>query len=201
MKLRLPFPMWLKIVAAALIVQVLVLIAIGYTSIALLNQALLQQNELRVNELRPLLNANLSNALFQRDIAGIRTMLRAVQREEGIRYLWLVDENHKFIAAAGKVPVQKLEPRISVVKMIVPEVIDNVLPIEIGKTRYGTLHFGLSTEFAQRAQQHMIERGFIVAAITEVIAFFLLLMSGLQIFNAHLLVRVSLRVICILNCR
>lgn len=174
------FPLWLKILAAALAVQVMVLIAMGYTSITLLNQALLEQNELRVNELRPLLNANLASAMFQRDIAGIRNLLRAVQRDEGIRYLWLMDEENKFVAAAGDVPAKLATAKNSpALGMTVPEMIDNVLPIEIDGIHYGTLHFGLSTKYARRAQSNLIERGFIVASVTEIVAFLLLLVLSI----------------------
>lgn len=176
MKLHLHFPLWLKIVTAALTVQLLVLLALGFTSIRLLDQALLQQNQVRVNELKQLLNANLSAALFQRDLAGIRTLFREVRQNEGLNYLWLVDENHKFIAAAGSVPAMvNTELLPVVVGMISAETPDNVLPIEIGGTRYGTLHFGLSTKLAEQTQRHLIEQGFVVASIAEVVAFLLLL--------------------------
>ncbi|WP_124949697.1 EAL domain-containing protein [Sulfuriferula thiophila] len=171
------FPLWLKILGAALTVQLLVLLALGYTSITLLNQALLQQNEVRVNELRPLLNANLSGALFQRDLAGIRTLLRAVQRKQGISYLWLVDADGKFIAAAGQVPAAF--QAVPQVKPVMSGIIDNELPVEIGGIRYGTLHFGLSTELAERAKQRLIEQGFLVASVTEIIAFLLLLVMSI----------------------
>lgn len=180
MKLNVRFPLWLKILASALIVQLLVLLALGYSTYTLFNRTLSLQNQVRVNELRPLLNANLANALFQRDLAGIHTLLNNVQRDEGISYLWLVEEDGKFVASAGKVPA---EIRSGVHRdgadTSTPEVMDNVLPIEIDGTRYGTLHFGLSTKLAERAQRHLLEQGFVGASITELVAFLLLLIMSI----------------------
>jgi diguanylate cyclase (GGDEF)-like protein/PAS domain S-box-containing protein len=178
MKFGAYFPLWLKILAAALTVQLLVLFALGYTSITLLNRTLMQQNQMRLDELRPLLNTNLANALFQRDLAGIHMLLHNVQRDEGISYLWLVDEDGRFVEQAGNVPAGVKTPGAAFDKLSA-DTVDNVLPITLGASRYGTLHFGLSTRFAELAQQHLIRLGFLVAGITELIAFLLLLVLSI----------------------
>ncbi|MEQ1667299.1 MAG: diguanylate cyclase, partial [Sulfuriferula sp.] len=155
------WPLWLKILTAALSVQTLVLLALGYTTITSFNQALLQQNQTRLTELRTLLNANIASALFQRDVAGIHQLFTRIQRDDGIAYLHLVDDTGHLVATAGA-PIE--------------DAVHQTLDIKIDHLTLGKLDFDLSTADANRAQQALIWRGFLVAGVTITIAFILLLL-------------------------
>jgi diguanylate cyclase (GGDEF)-like protein len=146
--------------AAACLVQALVLLALGYISISTFKTALQQQSQTRVNELRPLLNTNIANALFERDIASIKLLLERIQRDDGITYLRLIDDTGQLIATQGT-PI--------------PDAIHQTLPIKIDELHLGTLFFDISTATEQRAQKALLLRGFWVAMATMLIAAALLL--------------------------
>ncbi|BBP02423.1 EAL domain-containing protein [Sulfuriferula nivalis] len=151
---------------AASLVQALVLLALGYTSFTTFNKALQQQTQTRINELRPLLNTNIANALFERDIASINLLLKRIRRDDGIAYLRLIDDSGSLIATEGK-PT--------------PDAVHQTLPIEINDLVIGTLTFDLSTTTEQRAQQALLLRGFWIAVATILIAAILLLTLSIWI--------------------
>lgn len=153
-------PLWLRMLAAACLVQVLVLMALGYTSVTTFKTALQQQSQTRVNELRPLLNTNIANALFERDIASIKLLLERIQRDDGIAYLRLIDDTGQLIATEGT-PL--------------PDAIHQTLPIKINELNIGTLTFDISTATEQRAQKALLLRGFWIAIATILAATILLL--------------------------
>jgi diguanylate cyclase (GGDEF)-like protein/PAS domain S-box-containing protein len=157
-------PLWLKILVTASLVQTLVLLALGYTSVTTFNKALQQQSATRINELRPLLNTNIASALFERDIAGIKLLLKRIQRDDGIAYLQLIDDNGRLIATEGK-PT--------------PEAIHQTLPIQINDMTIGTLTFDVSTATEQRAQKALLLHGFRIIFTTMLLATALLLASSI----------------------
>jgi diguanylate cyclase (GGDEF)-like protein len=152
--------------AAACLVQALVLLALGYTSLTTFNKALQQQTQTRINELRPLLNTNIANALFERDIASIKLLLKRIQRDDGIAYLRLIDDTGLLIATEGT-PM--------------PDAIHQTLPIQINDMVIGKLTFELSTATEQRAQKALLLHGFWIAVATILIAAILLLTLSIQI--------------------
>ena len=155
------WPLWLKILIAALSVQTLVLLALGYATVTSLNQTLLQQNQTRLTELRTLLNANIATALFQRDLANIQLLFTRIQHDDSIAYLRLVDDTGQLVATAGT-PIKGA--------------IHHTLDIRIDHLTLGKLDFDLSTTDTRRAQQALMWRSFLVAGVTITIAFILLLL-------------------------
>ncbi len=165
--MKLPIiPLWLKMLAAAWSVQAMVLLALGYTSVTTFNTALLQQSQTRISELRPLLNTNIASALFQRDIASIKLLLKRIQRDDGIAYLRLVDDTGQLVAVEGT-PI--------------PDAIHQSLPIKIDNLTLGTLMFDVSTSTEQRAQNALLLHGFWVGVVTIAIASVLLLLLSIWI--------------------
>ena len=174
MKLRLRYPLWVKLLLAATLVQFIMLAVLALTSLHDTRQRLLENAEIRLQELHPLLNAALGAALFQRDIAGIYELLNSLRQENGIRYLMLTDKQGKRLAAV-RLDGRALPPQDpSFADADSDGVFDTAMPITLADERYGTLYFGISTDFLTGAQASMKRRILMIGTMALAAAFALL---------------------------
>lgn len=174
MKLHLRYPLWIKLLLAAMLVQIAMLAALALTSLNDTRQRLLESAEIHLQELRPLLNAALGPALFQRDLAGIHELLNSLRQENGIRYLLLTDRQDKQLASVhlnGRAPPRQ---DASFAEAANDDVFDTAMPITLAGERYGTLYFGISTDLLTGAQAGMERRILMIGAIALAASFVLL---------------------------
>lgn len=174
---RIRYPLWAKLLAATLLVQVGMLALLGYSGMRDTQKRLLEHAELRLHELRPLLNAALATALFQRDLAAIQELLASLRREDGIRYLVLFDERGKLLASTGLAPGNPVpEPDRKLAHTNDDASYDTSMPIQLGGKQYGVLRFGVATDFLTRAQASMLRQTLLVGGLALAGSFLLLLM-------------------------
>ncbi len=152
---RITYPLWIKLLLATMLVQFAMLALVAFTSLHDTRQRLLESAEMRLQELRAPLNAALSTALFERDVAGIQELLNSMYKEKSLRYLVVTNTQGKQLAAvgldSGKLPRQNQ----SFADADSDGVFNTAMPVTLGNERYGTLYFGISTNFLTHAQARM----------------------------------------------
>ncbi|BBP05904.1 hypothetical protein TPL01_08120 [Sulfuriferula plumbiphila] len=173
------YPLWVKLLLAAMLVQFTMLGLLAFTSLHDTRQRLLESAELRVQELRAPLNAALGTALFQRDLAGIQELLDSMHQEKGLRYLVVADAQGRQLAAAGldngKLPRQDQ----SFADAGSNGIFDSAMPITLGDARYGTLYFGISSDFLTRAEARMKYKTLAIGGVALTASFVLLFVISL----------------------
>lgn len=91
----------LKLVLAAVAVEVLLLALLLGNGLRLSERALLEQSSLRLAELNALFSAALVGPLAERDYAALGEILAESRQREGLLYLLLHDRDGRAVAAAG----------------------------------------------------------------------------------------------------
>ena len=173
------YPLWVKLLLAAMLVQFTMLGLLALTSLHDTRQHLLESAELRLQELRVPLNAALGTALFERDLAGTQELLDSMYKEKGLRYLLVADTQGRQLAAAGldngKLPRQDQ----SFADTGDDDVFDTAMPITLGGARYGTLYFGISTGFLTRTDASMKHETLVIGGVALAASFVLLFVLSL----------------------
>lgn len=179
MNRRITYPLWVKLLLATMLVQFAMLALLALTSLHDTRQHLLENAELRLQELRVPLNAALGTTLFERDLAGIQELLDSMHEEKGLRYLVVADAQGKQLAAAGldsgKLPRQNQ----SFADADSDGVFDTAMPITLRGERYGTLYFGISTDFLARADASMKRETLVIGGVALTASFVLLFVLSL----------------------
>lgn len=176
---RITYPLWVKLLLATMLVQFAMLALVAFTSLHDTRQHLVESAEMRLQELRAPLNAALGTALFQRDVAGIQELLDSMHQEKGLRYLVVTDTRGKQLAATGldkgKLPRQDQ----SFADADSDGVFDTAMPITLGDERYGTLYFGISTDFLTRAEARLKYKILAIGGVALTASFVLLFVLSL----------------------
>lgn len=168
-------PLWLKLLLATLLVQITMLGVLGFQNLRDLQDRQRMQMDSRLQELRPLLSAALGNALFQRDLASIQELLDSLRNEHGIRYLILMDEQGKQLAASGIAPGTPVPVLDANFDPSTDRIAYNTsVPISLAGEVYGTLHFGVATESYQRSQTRTLRQTLVLGGLMLVVSFILL---------------------------
>ncbi|MHB1175728.1 MAG: EAL domain-containing protein [Sulfuriferula sp.] len=179
MKRHVSIPLWVKLFLTTMLVQFTMLGLLAFTSMHEAQQRLLENAELRLQELRVPLESALSTALFERDIAGIQELLNSMYKEKSLRYLVVTDMQGRRLAAAGlnnsKLPAQNR----SFTDVDSDGVFNTAIPITLGDERYGTLHFGISTDFLRNAEARMKYKMLAISGVALVLSFVLLIAISL----------------------
>jgi diguanylate cyclase (GGDEF)-like protein len=171
-----------KLVFASVVVEVLLLGLLVFNSHRLIEQKLADQTRLRVEELNPLLNAALAAPLVERDYATLGDLLAASRRTEGLTYLALLDNRGKVVASAGWLagkPLPPLNRQITESDPDSPYRYDTETPITLAGQRYGTLRYGLATDFLAAAKATLLEQSLGIALTEVALSILLLSLLGL----------------------
>jgi len=176
---RITSPLWVKLLLSAMLVQFAMLALLAFISLQDSQQHLLENAEMRLQELRPPLNAALGAALFQRDLAGIQELLDAMHQEKSLRYMVVTDAQGRQLAAAG-LDNGKLPPQDqSFANVDNDGVFNTSMPITLGDKRYGTLYFGISTDFLAQAEARLKYKILAIGAGALFVSFALLFVLSL----------------------
>jgi len=179
--MRLPYIASLraKLFLAAIVVQVLMLVALTTQSLEFINAKLEERSQLRLDEEKSLLVTSLADPLKRRDIAAIETVLSRVRSNEGIAYLMLFDNGGRLIAKSGWDEQTALPP---------PAVnlhddagarsgrFDTEVEIETHGQVLGKLRFGVSTAFMQNARSELIHEAVVTGGIALIVSALLMAM-------------------------
>ncbi len=177
-----------KLVIVSLAVEVTMLGLLLANSLRLLNQTLQEQTQARLEALTPLLNAALSARLFERDHAAIREILDQLANNPraDLAYLVVYDNRDQVYARTGRVDpsaMPRLDPDVA--SSLTDLVYDAQAPLTVGRTRVGSVRFGLSLLSLARSRDMILRQGTLIAAI-EVLLSFLLLGGAGWLLTRHI---------------
>jgi signal transduction histidine kinase len=176
MSARRLFSRWslsVRLVVASLVVETVMLSVLLFTSVHITTDRLADQLETRLSEMESLLEASLVVPLIERDFGAMQDVLSALRRRQGVDYLVLVDRQGAIVAADGWTDGTPLpaphrgEDRY-----------DLQLPITLGGTQYGRLHYGVPTRFLATAERSLLGTGIAIAAAEILLSAGLLWLIG-----------------------
>ena len=179
MNRRVSIPLWVKLFLTTMLVQFTMLGLLAFTSVHEAQQRLQENAELRLQELRIPLESALSTALFERDAAGIQELLNSMYKEKSLRYLVVMDMQGRRLAAAGLDNSKLPQQNRSFTDVDSDGVFDTAMPITLGGERYGTLYFGISTDFLSHAEARMKYKMLAIVGVALVLSFVLLIVISL----------------------
>ncbi len=179
MNRRISYPLWVKLFLTTMLLQFTLLGLLALTNLRETQQSLLENAELRIQELRLPLNAALSTALFQRDVAGLQELLNSMHQEKGLSYLVVTDAQGKQLAATGLDSGILPKQDQGFADAGSDRVFNTAMPITLGSKRYGTLYFGISTDFFTRAEARMKYKIMVIGGIALIASFVLLIVLSL----------------------
>lgn len=171
-----------KLILASVLVEVVLLTLLVANSQRLIGNSLLEQARLRLAELNPLLNAALAAPLAERDYGTLNDILRESRRREGLTYLVLLDSMGRVVASAGwdaGTPLPPLDRDLGDRTANGHDRFDTETPITIAGQTYGTLRYGLATEFLHTARAELLQQSVLIAAAEITLSVLLLGLLGL----------------------
>lgn len=172
-----------KLLLASLLVQVLMLALLMVNSLRISNASLQQVTEQRNAELAILFNAALAAPLAERDYATLAEIVGEMRHSEGVVYLVLSDRSGARVASAGwprDAPLPSPQGNADLNRDR-GGVLDLAIPVRLAASQYGTLAYGLSTEFVTRTRGHLLQQSLLIGgggivlsmALLSLLAYFL----------------------------
>jgi diguanylate cyclase (GGDEF)-like protein/PAS domain S-box-containing protein len=168
-----------KLLLAVLLIQGLMLAILVHSSLSLMEAQLERQAQSRVDEIQPLLNAALAGPVAARDIGAAEEILESVQRNEGLRYLWLADMKGRALSAAGMPLTGPLPPLDTSPAVARDGIFNTHMVLNIAGQPLGELRYGLSLAFLQEAVSKARQQGLMIATVIVAISTFLLLATAM----------------------
>ena len=153
-----------RLVAAALLVELVMLGMLVGNSQRLLREAMGGQAERQAEQITPVLVAALVAPLAQYDYATVQAVLNESQAIRGIDYLAVTDLHGQRVAQSGWAADRPLPtPDGSLDLEQSPPRFDVVRPIGLAGQQLGTLHFGLDLSRIVEARQQLLQQGLVIA--------------------------------------
>ncbi len=165
-----------RLLIASILVELVMLTLLVTNSVRLIHNALNAQGIARTEEIRPLLNAALSGPLAQRDYGTLQEIINEIQSHNGLAYLAIFDNNDKLIASNNWNGHRK-PPQTDTDLNVDDGYFDTMVEISIAGQKYGTLRYGLSTEFLTSAKSNLLRQSMLIASVE--IALSILLLVGI----------------------
>ncbi len=177
-----PLSLRFKLVFASVIVELIMLSLLVANSVRLIESSLLDLAKVRFREVDLLLNAALAGPLVQRDYATLQEILDGSRSADGYLYLALFDDTGRMTVVSGwdrDQPLPAVESDMAVIGDSTRDRFDGSMPIEIGGRRYGTLRYGVSTQFLSRAKSHLLNQSLLIAGFEIVLSLGMLTLLGI----------------------
>ena len=185
-----------RLVLASVVVEVFLLALLVTNSQRLITESLLHQGHVRTQELNTLFNAALAGPLAARDYATIADLLHASRRKDGVDYLLLLNYRGDVVASEGWDSQDALPPLDIDVAASLARGLPNFnteTPITLAGQRYGTLRYGLSTEFLRVAKSSLLRQSLLIAAAEVTLSIVLLSAIGIWLTRHLALLRAASR--------
>jgi len=167
-----------KLLLASVVVEIVMLTLLVSNSVRLIDTHLSEQALARVEEIRPVLNAALSGPIAQRDYGTLQEIINEIQNHHGIAYLAVFDNNNKLIAASGWHASKKLPELDTNLNQVSDGSFDTQANISIAGQTYGTLRYGLSTDFLTTAKSQLLQQSLFIALAEIALSILLLALIG-----------------------
>jgi diguanylate cyclase (GGDEF)-like protein/PAS domain S-box-containing protein len=164
-------------------VQLVLLVALIYNSIAVMDEKLIERTRIHLAEQRQLLNAALIMPITFANQAKIQEVLDKARHHQGISYLVLRDSSGGVIAASGWDPASPLPAPEKVLSARTNDGVFHTSTDVRAAGRQYKLAFGLSTEFIETARAQLIRDNLSIGLIA------LMLSTGLTTVLVYWLTR------------
>jgi len=153
-------PLWVKLTLAGVLVEAIMLFVLVASNARLTEQELTNKAYQRISSTVPLLNAALAGPLMQRDYGALHEILEEARRGDSYAYLVLLDQEGQRIASAGlpaNAPLPPLDRDISTDHS--DRIYDTEIAINLSGAIYGSLRFGIPTDFLFQARERVVRQG------------------------------------------
>jgi len=175
-----------RLVAAALLVELVMLAILVGNSQRLLRNAMGEQARDQAEQIAPVLTAALVAPLAQSDYATVQAVLQESHAIRGIDYLAVTDASGAIVAISGwpaNMPLPTVDAAFNLDDDDDPPRYDLALPIKLSAQRLGTLQMGLALGHIVVARKNLLTQGMLIAGGE------LLLSVGLLSFLGYLITR------------
>ncbi len=177
-----------KLIATAIVVEVVLLSLLVWNSMRLTEQSLTEQMEHRMNELQPLLNASLSGPLLQEDIVSMQDIMQQYQSDDVLYYAVYNSFNELMVTRGKPVLATEQTDHDTFGKAIHQRDQDIYyihMPIKIEQRVVGHLDLEISLRFIQQAVEKVWQQGVLIALAEILLSTLLLSIIGL-LLTRHL---------------
>lgn len=181
----------LKLVAAAVVVELVMLSLLLANSYRLVSEALESQTRVRLEALTPLLNASLAGRVFQRDHSEITAIIQQLVRSKftDISYIIVLDQHGEVLASAGETTPQLLS-NIAAEDLRVEDALtdmnyDTSVPLTLLGTVVGSARYGLSLTALTSLRGNVLQQSLLIA-VGEILLSMLLLAIGGYLITRHI---------------
>jgi len=180
-----------KLIAAAVVVEVIMLSLLLANSYRLVSEALESQTRARLNALSPLLNASLAGQVFQRDHTELNARIRELvgQRSTDISYIAVFDRHGAPMASVGQVPraLMGAGPFPDGNLALSPDgmTYHAEVPLSVTGMAVGKARFGLSIAAMVSLRGNVLHQSLFIA-LGEVMLSLILLASGGLLITRHI---------------
>jgi signal transduction histidine kinase len=177
-----------RLVAAAIVVEAVMLALLLANSFRLLNSQLEAQIQARIERQKPLLNASLGGRVFLRDHVEVNAFLDELlsAQNAGLSYIVVLDRMDKPIAVRGKVdPANLPQVDLTVGDAFADMVYDAYVSLSVSGKPVGTVRFGLSLTALSASRDNLIQQGMLIA-LAEITLSILLLVSAGYLITRHI---------------
>lgn len=164
-----------KLVLASTLVEIVMLGALVWNSVRIVDQALIKGYENRIATLAPLLNASIAPALARGDYAALDELLEKIIGQESIVYIDISDAQKRRIVARGPVPPDEIVD-VSVGHDDV--IFDQAMDAQTGGNVVGRIRYGVDVGLLDAAVYQLRWQGLSIAALEVVLTFGLLALLG-----------------------
>ncbi len=173
------FSMRWKLVLASVLIEVVMLTALVWNGVRLLEERLTEQTDVRLSEVSILLNSALGPLMAGQDYAPIADLFQESRRRDGIQYFLLTDRSGRVLLADGW-PKESPPPATRTPLEIHSDQprLDTRMAVVLSGQTYGYLNFGISTQFLIEARQHLLRQSLIIGASAVLISALLLALLG-----------------------
>jgi diguanylate cyclase (GGDEF)-like protein/PAS domain S-box-containing protein len=175
-KLRLFHSLRVRLLLVSLLVEAIVLALLVGNSVRLIQQNLLEQAELRMQAVELAYKTAVAVPLAARDYSTLRDIIAGWQHADGVPYIAVTDPAGKVLSSVGWDAARPLPAPTSLRDG--GDVIHVVFDVVYAGTRYGQVHYGLSTAFLGNARTVLFEQNIVIALLGLAATFLLLLATG-----------------------
>jgi len=180
-----------KLVAAAVVVELVMLTLLLTNSYRLVSDALESQTKVRLEALAPLLNASLAGRVFQRDHSEITAIIQQLVSSKfaEINYIVVLDRHGATLASAGSVTPQLLSNNApedqNVDDALRDMTYDTSIPLTLQDNTVGAVRFGLSLSALSSLRGNVLNQSLLIA-MGEILLSILLLTIGGYLITRHI---------------
>jgi diguanylate cyclase (GGDEF)-like protein/PAS domain S-box-containing protein len=151
-------------------VQLVLLVALIYNSIAVMDEKLVERTRIHLDEQRQLLNAALMMPIAFSNQPKIQEVLDKARHHQGISYLVLLDSSGRIVAASGWDPATPLPAPETVLSARANDGVFHTATDVRAAGRQYKLAFGLSTEFIETARAQLIRDNLSIGIIALMVS-------------------------------